>query len=207
MTGIGNGLFWPAQSTLITVLTPRERRHAAFAMQRVVMNLGIGLGALVGGLIATTSRPATFDVLFLVNGATFVVYLAVLMLLVPEPSTAASRRSAAGGSYAPVVRDRPFMGVVALNTLFIFAGMAGFELLPVYAKNEAAVTETMIGVDLLREHGRDRPRAACPSRSSRRAIAGCARLRCSVCSGRAAGCSCRSPGAGSRELRQPSYWR
>src|SRR5688572_11439292 len=57
VTGIGNGLFWPAQSTLITVLTPRARRHAAFAMQRVVMNLGIGLGALVGGLIATTSRP------------------------------------------------------------------------------------------------------------------------------------------------------
>jgi MFS family permease len=146
VTGIGNGLFWPAQSTLITVLTPRARRHAAFAMQRVVMNLGIGLGALVGGLIATTSRPVTFDVLFLVNGATFVVYLAVLALLVPEPSTAASRHSARGGSYAPVVRDRPFMGVVALNTLFIFAGMAGFELLPVYAKNEAAVTETMIGV-------------------------------------------------------------
>ena len=67
VTGVGNGLFWPAQSTLITVLTPRERRHAAFAMQRVVMNLGIGLGALVGGLIATTSRPGTFDVLFLVE--------------------------------------------------------------------------------------------------------------------------------------------
>src|SRR5688500_8489462 len=25
VTGIGNGLFWPAQSTLITLLTPRER--------------------------------------------------------------------------------------------------------------------------------------------------------------------------------------
>src|SRR5688572_15477061 len=78
ITGIGNGLFWPAQSTLITILSPRDRRHAAFAMQRVVMNLGIGIGALVGGLIATTSRPATFDALFAVNAATFVVYLAVL---------------------------------------------------------------------------------------------------------------------------------
>ena len=146
VTGIGNGLFWAAQSTLITVLTPRERRHAAFAMQRVVMNLGIGLGALVGGLIATTSRPATFDVLFLVNGATFAVYLAVLLLLVPEPRVAAAPARAGGGGYAPVLRDRAFMGVVALNTLFIFAGMAGFELLPVYAKNEAAVTETMIGL-------------------------------------------------------------
>ena len=146
VTGIGNGLFWPAQSTLITLLTPRARRHAAFAMQRVVMNLGIGLGALVGGLIATTSQPATFDVLFLVDASTFVVYLAVLLACVPEPSTAESRHASRGGSYRPVMRDRAFMGVVGLNTLFIFAGMAGFELLPVYAKNEAAVTEAMIGI-------------------------------------------------------------
>ena len=127
MTGIGNGMFWPAQSTLITMLTARARRHAAFAMQRVVMNLGIGLGALVGGLIATTSRPATFDVLFLLNGATFLVYLGVLAAFVPEPSSRESRGATAGGSYLPVLRDRPFMGVVALNTLFILAGMAGFE--------------------------------------------------------------------------------
>jgi MFS family permease len=146
ITGIGNGLFWPAQSTLITILSPRDRRHAAFAMQRVVMNLGIGLGALVGGLLATTSRPATFDLLFAVNAATFVVYLAVLLAFVHEPTTAESRGSARSGSYSVVMRDRAFMGVVGLNTLFIFAGMAGFELLPVYAKNEAGVTETMIGL-------------------------------------------------------------
>jgi predicted MFS family arabinose efflux permease len=81
-----------------------------------------------------------------VNGATFVVYLAVLLLFVPEPSTAETRGATAGKSYLPVLRDRPFMGVVALNTVFILAGMAGFELLPVYAKNEADVTEAMIGI-------------------------------------------------------------
>ena len=37
------------------------------------------------------------------------------------------------------------MAVVGLNTLFIFAGMSGFELLPVFAKNEAGVSETAIG--------------------------------------------------------------
>ena len=146
VTGIGNGLFWPAQSTLITLLTPRERRHNAFAMQRVVMNLGIGLGALVGGLIATTSRPASFDVLYVANAATFVVYLVVLLIWVPDPRTDDAGESASSARYRVVLRDRAFMGVVGVNTLFIFAGMAGFELLPVYAKNEAAVTETMIGI-------------------------------------------------------------
>ena len=145
VTGIGNGLFWPAQSTLITLLTPRERRHNAFAMQRVVMNLGIGLGALVGGLIATTSRPTSFDVLYLANAATFVVYLVVLLIWVPDPRTDAAG-AVSSARYRVVLRDRAFMGVVGVNTLFIFAGMAGFELLPVYAKNEAAVTETMIGI-------------------------------------------------------------
>ena len=51
ITGIGNGIFWPAQSTLIAGLTPPERRPAAFAMQRVVMNLGIGIGGLAGGFL------------------------------------------------------------------------------------------------------------------------------------------------------------
>ena len=146
VTGVGNGFFWPAQSTLITVLTPRERRHNAFAMQRVVMNLGIGLGALVGGLIATTSRPGSFDVLFVANAATFVVYLAVLLIWVPDSRGEHAGAAGSSGRYGVVLRDRAFMGVVGLNTLFIFAGMAGFELLPVYAKNEAAVTETMIGL-------------------------------------------------------------
>ena len=39
----------------------------------------------------------------------------------------------------------PFVAFVALNTLFIFAGMSGFELLPVFAKNEAGVSEAAIG--------------------------------------------------------------
>jgi predicted MFS family arabinose efflux permease len=42
--GAGNGSFWPSQSTLLAGLAPRARRHAAYALQRVSRNLGIGLG-------------------------------------------------------------------------------------------------------------------------------------------------------------------
>ena len=62
LAGVGSGAFWPSQGALLTGLTPRARRHAAFAQQRVTMNLGIGLGGLVGGLIATTSDPSSFTV-------------------------------------------------------------------------------------------------------------------------------------------------
>jgi MFS family permease len=149
ITGIGNGGFWPSQSTLIAGLTPRERRTAAFAMQRVVMNLGIGLGALAGGLIATTERPATFEALYLVDAATFLLYLAVLFALVPEPRASPGGAHAPPGRYRDVIRHRAFMGVIALNSMFIFAGFAGFEVLPAYAKNEAGVGESAIGLVFL----------------------------------------------------------
>jgi len=144
--GIGNGAFWPAQSTLIAGLTPPEKRPVAFAMQRVVMNLGIGLGGLAGGLIATTSRPGSFTVLFLLNASTYVVYLSVLFFLVPEPARVHHARAGRPGRYADVLRHKVFMGLIALNTLFIAAGMAQLEILPVYAKNEAGVTERGIGL-------------------------------------------------------------
>ncbi len=144
--GAGNGAFWPAQSTLIAGLTPPEKRPVAFAMQRVVMNLGIGLGGLAGGLIATTSRPGSFTVLFLLNASTYVVYLSVLFFLVPEPPRRESARTGRPGRYADVLRHKVFMGLIALNTLFIAAGMAQLEILPVYAKNEAGVTERGIGL-------------------------------------------------------------
>jgi MFS family permease len=147
VTGIGVGGFWPSQSTLIAGLTPSELRPAAFGMQRVVMNLGIGLGALAGGLIATTDSPGTFTVLFLLNALSFLVYAALMLALVPSPSLGGGTHAAGrSGSYRDVVRQRAFMTVIGLNALFIFAGFSGFELLPVYAKNEAGVTETQIGV-------------------------------------------------------------
>ena len=54
IVGVGNGAFWPSQSALIIGLTPPARRHAAFALQRVMRNFGVGLGGVAGGLIATT---------------------------------------------------------------------------------------------------------------------------------------------------------
>jgi MFS family permease len=144
VAGAGNGGFWPSQSSLIAGLTPQDQRHQAFAMQRVMMNLGIGLGGLAGGLIATTSDASSFTILFLGDAATFVVY-SLFLTRVPQPPRA-RRESARPGGYGEVVRNRVFMGVVGLNFVFIAAGMAQLETLPVYAKNEAGVAERGIGI-------------------------------------------------------------
>jgi predicted MFS family arabinose efflux permease len=151
LVGVGNSLFWTAQSTLIAGLTSVEQRPGAFGMQRVVMNLGVGLGALVGGLIATTERPGSFTVIFLIDAATFVLYLTIVVSLIPDLDLGGRtpRSQSSEARYGRVFRNRAFLGVAGLNALFIFAGMSGFELLPVFAKNEASVSEKQIGVIFL----------------------------------------------------------
>jgi MFS family permease len=146
LAGVGSGAFWPSQGALLTALTPRTRRHAAFAQQRVTMNLGIGLGAVVGGLIATTSDPSSFTVLFLLDAATFLVFAAILTRI-PNPAREPQPARRERGGYSVVLRDRPFMSFIVLNTVFVAVSIALMsEFFPVFAKNEADVTESGIGL-------------------------------------------------------------
>ena len=139
LSGLGSGSFWPSQSTLLSGLAPRARRHSAFATQRLTMNLGTALGGLVGGAIAAHS----FTALFLLDAATFLGYVVVLLRL-PEPAPHPERGT---GSYLEVIRNRVFMSYVALNALVIAASIATWvELLPPFAKNQSHVSSQGIGV-------------------------------------------------------------
>ena len=146
VAGFGSGAFWPSQSSLLTGLTPPERRHAAFAQQRVTMNLGIGLGGAgrrphrhdVGPVERspscswwTRSRSSTF---------------AAILARVPSPARVVHADDGGPTGYRAVLRDRAFRGFMLLNVLVITAGIVLLmEFLPVFAKNEASVSERSIG--------------------------------------------------------------
>jgi MFS family permease len=143
IVGVGNGAFWPSQSALIIGLTPPARRHASFALQRVMRNFGLGLGGVAGGLIATTSNPTSYTVLFGLDAVTFLVFVLVLWF-VPDPGLSRAEADEPG-RYREVLRNRVFLAVVGLNVAYVAAGYAQLEVFPVFAKNQAGVTERQIG--------------------------------------------------------------
>ena len=145
LDGVGAACFWPGQSTLLSRLTPPEARHSAFALQRVSMNLGVGLGALIGGLIATTADPGSFTTLFLIDAATFLVFATILVAFVREPPVSDPEEHEEPGSYRAVLRDRNFLAFIGLNVLFVSVGYEVFALLPPFAKNYAGVDERWVG--------------------------------------------------------------
>jgi MFS family permease len=141
--GAGSAGFWPSQSTLLARLSPPHRRHAAFAQQRLTMNLGIGIGGLVGGVIAHVSHPTTFTVLFAVDAATFLAYVAVLTVIVDPGAGGAEAQSKA--SYREVLRDGLFIRLWTLNFLFVVAGYSLINLVPPFTHDHAGVSERQIG--------------------------------------------------------------
>jgi MFS family permease len=142
--GAGSAGFWPSQSTLISRLTPAVRRHAAFAQQRVTMNLGIGLGGLVAGLIAVVGNPTTFTILFVLDALTFLAYVGVLAF-VHDPGVPDDEVGDRPATYAAVLRHKTFLGLWTLNFLFVAAGYSLFTLLPAFARDQAGLSERQIG--------------------------------------------------------------
>jgi MFS family permease len=141
--GVGTGSFWPSQSALLAGLTPPARRSPAYALQRLTMNLGAAVGGLTAGLVASVAHPFTFTILFIVNCASCVAYMLVLVR-VRTPDLHPER---AGGSWRAVARNRTFLLYTALNAAFMASAISlMIELLPAFGKNVTHVSEREVGV-------------------------------------------------------------
>jgi MFS family permease len=141
--GVGSGSFWPSQSALLAAMTPAPRRAPAYALQRLSMNVGVALGGVVAGLIASVGRPGSFTVLFAIDCATFVGY----MLVLARVRAPALHEGRLGGSWRAVLRDRVFTVYTLLNAAFMTAAISlVVELLPAFGKNVAGISEKEVGI-------------------------------------------------------------
>jgi MFS family permease len=150
VAGIGRGLFWPGYSTLLIAVTPAAAREGSYAVQRVTSNIGFGLGGLAAGLIVSTGDPSTFTVIFVLNAASYLLFLVALAFVrEPERTERVDEPSSAGG-YAVVLRDRAFIGAIVIAGLFAAFGIAQLNsMLPVYAASDVGVSERGIGLIFL----------------------------------------------------------
>src|SRR4051794_6997498 len=60
LAGIGFGVTWPGFQTLIATVVPVELRQRYFGVNFTLLNLGIGIGGILGGMLVDVERLATF---------------------------------------------------------------------------------------------------------------------------------------------------
>jgi MFS family permease len=81
LSGIGFGVSWPGFQTLIAAVVPTELRQRYFGVNFTLLNLGIGIGGIVGGSFVDVDRLATFQVIYLGDAVSYLP--AMFLMLVP----------------------------------------------------------------------------------------------------------------------------
>jgi MFS family permease len=142
VAGIGNGGLLPSQSALLASLAPAQLRHRASAVSRVASNLGVGIGAASGGLVAARGLDG-FVALFLANAVSYVLYVLILVGAVAEDL----RPAPLEGGYRTLLRDRPFVRLALTNVAIIGVGWGVFTwVVPPFASEEVGVGPGRIGL-------------------------------------------------------------
>jgi MFS family permease len=137
--GLGAAIVWPARSALLAQLVPSERRSSVYALQHAATNVGLGGGALLAALIVDTSSTGTFQALYLLDAASFVAVVPIVLRLV-LPETESRAPAAAPGAYRSILRDRAFWRLWGLTALLVGAGYAQYSAaFPAFATNEAGL--------------------------------------------------------------------
>jgi len=143
-----NGAFSPlyrvGSNSMVADLIEPERRASAYALLRLIANLGIAVGPSVGGFFAVVSYTLTFYAAATAHAA----FTLLLLFFVREtmPQTArATEKAAADSGYGQVLRDRPFLAFCGVYTLAGMAYSLMMVLLPVYAKENFGVPENQYG--------------------------------------------------------------
>jgi len=78
---IGGQAIWPSQSVVLTRVTPEEHRAKIFGLNFMLLNLGLGLGGLISTLIIQAGSLKSFQLMYFIDGATFLIYLAIILTL------------------------------------------------------------------------------------------------------------------------------
>lgn len=145
LLGLGNSIAWPAFDALLATVVEPERRSAAFAVRHATLNAGIAIGAVVAGIIVDVTRPATFEVIYLIDAATFLLFIPVLLVIPAAPAQASEAPVASG--YRTVLRDRLFISVVGLSALVVTVGFSQYHAaFPGWATRDHGIPVSALGI-------------------------------------------------------------
>lgn len=156
LQGIFSPFYRVGSDAMVADLIPSERRAGAYALLRMINNLGIAIGPAIGGFVTGVS----YSLAFYIASAANLFFVTLIALFVREtlPPRAASLRKdapAAGdarpgtrerdGGYGPVLRDRPFVVLCGVFVLATIPASIMMMLLAVYAKENFGVPESQYG--------------------------------------------------------------
>jgi MFS family permease len=149
--GGGFGLGWPTSQALIASVVPSEIRARYYGMNFSLLNLGIGIGGIVGGFVADVGRTVTFQWMYFGDAVSYLP--ALFLLLVPLRRIGGPAAVPEGHdpsvkvSYLTVFRAPAMSTLCALMFVAAFVGYAQLNAgMPAYARAISEISTRGLGL-------------------------------------------------------------
>lgn len=152
--GALNPLYGVAADAMLADLVEPEKRTDAYALMRLSANAGIAIGPAVGGMLVV----ASYTLAFFLAAAGLMAFSLLMLLFAHEtmpgresagppgqPASQAGARQAFGG-YLEILRERGYILFLLWVTLGTLPGILMWTLMPVYAKQNYGVPESLYGL-------------------------------------------------------------
>ncbi|WP_051667863.1 MULTISPECIES: MFS transporter [unclassified Microbacterium] len=149
LIGVNFGVSWPGFNALIATVVEGEVRQQYFGVNFALVNLGIGVGGVIGGFFVDVSDTATFTTIFLVDAASSLIPLALLLGPLRRVRTQHDAEADAPpvGGYREILRRRAVLWLTLLTFLSVFIGYGQMEAgFPAFARQVSQVSTQVVGI-------------------------------------------------------------
>jgi MFS family permease len=148
LIGVNFGVSWPGFNALVAAVVQGDLRQRYFGVNFALLNLGIGVGGIIGGFYVDVTRPETFTVIFLVDAASSLIPMALLLgpLRHVRTQSEPSADTPTTGGYREILRRPAVLWITLLTFIAMFIGYGQMEAgFPAFAREVAEVPTQVVG--------------------------------------------------------------
>lgn len=151
LIGVNFGVSWPAFNALVASVVQGDLRQRYFGVNFALVNLGIGVGGVIGGFYVDVSRPETFTAIFLADAASMLVPLGLLLGPIRHLHGRAEQpdehEDGVPVTYLGILRQPAVLWLTGLTFLAVFVGYGQMEAgFPAFARQVSEVSTRTIGL-------------------------------------------------------------
>ena len=140
---------WPSQSVILTRVTPEVDRPKIFGFNFMLLNLGLGMGGLLSSLIIQKGDLLSFQIMYWVDSATFLIYLLIVFSLRGEHVNKyiPKEHEPKQGSYRDLMQIKPLMYLGFAGIILFTFGYGTIQAgIPVFATQFLELSPKWLGI-------------------------------------------------------------
>ncbi len=148
LNGVAFGVSWPGFQAFIAAVIPSELRQRYFGVNFTLLNLGIGIGGLIAGVVVRVDHLATFQLIYLGDALSYLPALFLMLIPLRHVAGRVEHQVEAGEKvgYLAVVRRPAVASMLVLSFVSSYVGYSQLNAgMPAYARSVGEISTQGLG--------------------------------------------------------------